>query len=462
MNRPNHDLITRHMKTIRLFFLVIAAAGPIFLQAQQNDTASYSFTLQQSVDYALQHNTSVQNATLDQVAANNKVKEVIGIGLPQISSTFQVQDYLDIPTSLIPGEFFGGPPGSYIPVKFGTKYNASLGFSASQIVFSGSWFLGVKASQIYQDLAQKNVDRTRIETQADVTKAYYTVMVNQEKKLLIDANLAKLKKTKDDTKALFDNGFVEKIDLDRITVAYNNLVTEADNIKRLLDLSLVLLKYQMGMDQSAKLSITGKIQDLSFTPATLASGKFDYNNRVEYQSMDLLLRGQKKLLQAERVGYFPTIALFGSLQAQAQRTKFDFFDTQQHWYPISVIGLQVSIPIFDGLQRHYRVQQSRVEVLKAENNLLMIQRTIDMQQAVAKVNLQNSAASLESQKANMELAQQVLDVAEKKYSAGTGTNLEIINAQTALKEAQTNYFNALYDAIIAKVEYDKSMGVFTK
>lgn len=450
------------MKTIRIFLLFLACSGPLFVQAQQTDTASYNFTLSQTVDYALQHNTDIQNATLDQVAASNKVKEVIGVGLPQVSSSFQVQDYLDIPTSLIPGEFFGGPAGTYIPVKFGTKYNATLGFSASQLVFSGSWFLGIKASQIYQDLAQKNTDRTRMETQADVTKAYYTVMVNQEKKKLVDANVEKIKKMKDDTKALLDNGFVEKIDYDRITVTYNNLVTEADNIKRLLDLSLVLLKYQMGMDQSAHLVVTDRIEDLSFVPAQIATGKFDYNNRVEYQSFDLMLRGQRKLLQAERVGYLPTIALFGSLQAQAQRSKFDFFDTQQHWYPISLVGLRVDIPIFDGLQRHYRVQQSRVEVLKAENNLLMIQRTIDMQQAVAKVTLENSAASLQSQKANMDLAQQVLDVAQKKYGAGTGTNLEVINAQTALKEAQTNYFNALYDAIVAKVDYDKSMGVFTK
>jgi outer membrane protein len=441
---------------------LVFVSGFVTLKAQQTDTASYSYSLQQCVDFALQHNTSMQNVLLDQVTASNKVKEVVGIGLPQINASGQVQDYLEIPTSLIPGEFFGGPPGTYIPVQFGTKYNASVSFSATQLLFNGSYFVGVKAAKLYQDLAQKNVDRTKIETSADVTKAYYTALVNNEKKKLLDANLERIKKLVDDTKVLYKNGFVEKLDVDRITVTYNNLTTEVANINRLLDLSLVLLKYQMGMDQSATLVLTDKIENITFTPEIPADGKFDYTKRVEFQLYDMQLRGQNLLLRSERLGYLPTLALFGTATAQAQRTKFDFFDTRKPWYPIVVVGLQVSMPIFDGLQRHYRVEQIKVGVLQAENNLLFIQRTIDMQRAVARVNLQNSSASLQSQKDNMALAQSVFDVAKIKYDKGVGTNLEVINAQTALKEAQTNYFNALYDAVIAKVEYDKSIGAFTK
>ncbi|CAN5287015.1 TolC family protein [soil metagenome] len=436
--------------------------GFLSLNAQQTDTSSYNYSLQQSVDFALQHNTNLQNAQLDMVAANNKVKEIVGSGLPQISASGQIQDFLQIPTSFIPGEFFGGPAGSYIPVKFGTKYNATVGFSATQLVYSGSYIVGLQASKLYQDLAGKNADRTKIETEADVTKAYYTVLVNNEKKKLLAANLENVQKLKEDTKAYYDNGFVEKLDLDRITVTYNNLATEVANINRLLDLSVVLLKYQMGMDQSANLSLTDKIENIVFTPEAIQDGKFDYNKRVEYQLYDMQLQGKNLSLRAERFGYTPTIALFGSMNAQASRTKFDIFKIGEPWYPIAVVGIQVNVPIFDGLQRHYRVSQAKVGILQAENNLVFMQRTIDMQRAVAKVNLQNSTASLESQKENMDLAESVFEVSKKKFNQGLGSNLEIINAQTALKEAQTNYFNALFDAVIAKVEYDKSNGVFTK
>lgn len=447
--------------TTRILFSIAILASYAQLNAQdKKDTATYNFTLKQSVDYALQHNTTVLNARLDELAATQKVKEVIGIGLPQIEGSFQVQNFLDIPTSLIPAEIFGGPPGAFIPVQFGTKYNATTAFSASQLVFSGSYILGVKASKVYQDLAQKNTARTNIETTAEVTKAYYTVMVNAERKKLLDANLARIAKLRDDTKALYENGFVEKLDFDRITVTYNNAATEVANVQRLLDLSLVLLKYQMGMDQSANLVILDKIADLQFQPEIELTNKFAYSNRVEYQLLELQLRGRQLQMRAERVGYLPTIAVFGSLQAQAFRQEFDFF-ARKRWFPITVVGLQVNLPIFDGGQRHYRIQQAKIGIAKAEKDLLFIQRTIDMQQTVARVTLQNAAATLAAQKANMELAQSVYDVTKKKYEQGVGSNIEVLNAETSLKEAQTNYFSALYDAVTAKVDYDKSMGNLT-
>ncbi len=457
------SILFRSLPDKRRFLLAfVLVSGFVTLKAQQTDTASYSYSLQQSVDFALQHNTAMQNVMLDQVSADYKVKEVIGAGLPQINGSAEVQNFLKIPTSLIPGEIFGGQPGTFIPVQFGTKYNATLGVSGSQLLFNGSYFVGVKAAKLYQELAQKNVDRTKIEATADVTKAYYTVLINNEQKKLLDANLERIKKLMDDTKVLFQNGFVEKLDVDRITVTYNNLTTEATNINRLLDLSLVLLKYQMGMDQSAKLTLTDKIENVAFTPTALDNSTFDYRNRVEFQLFEMQLRGQQLFLRSERFGYMPTLILFGSASTQAQRTKFDFFDRQQPWFPIVVVGLRLSVPIFDGLQRHYRVEQYKVGILQAENNLMMMQRTIDMQRAVAKVALQNSSASLASQKENMALAESVFDSSKKKYDAGVGSNLEVINAQTALKEAQTNYFSALYDAVIAKIDYDKASGAFTK
>lgn len=437
--------------------VLFALGGSLF--AQQQDTSSYTFSLKQSVDYALEHSTSVKASQYDQIQATEKTREVLGIALPQVSGTFQVQDFIEIPTSLIPAEVFGGPPGQFIPVQFGTQWNTSATFSASQLLFSGTWLYGLKGAQVYQSLAQKNVTRTRIETSSEVTKAYYTALVNQERKVLLSSNLERLKKIKDDTKALYDNGFVEKIDLDRITVTYNNLVTEVNNIQRLLDLSLVLLKYQMGMDQAAKLVLSDKLADVSFNPEFSQGGRFDYSTRIEYQLMEQNLAGQKLMWKAERIGYLPTIALFATASAQRQSNEFDIFG-RNRWFPMALIGLQVNMPIFDGLQRHHRIQFAKVGILKAENDLVMMQRTIDLQQAIARVTLQNTSATLSSQKGNMDLAQDVFNVAQKKYDQGVGSNLEIINAQTALKEAQTNYFNALYDAVIAKVDYDKAMGAF--
>ena len=434
-------------------------AGYGALLAQQADTSTYNFSLKQSVDYAKKNSTTVINAQYQQVQAKEKTQEVMGIALPQINGQFQVQDFVEIPTSLIPAEIFGGPPGQYIPVQFGTQYNTSATFSASQLLFSGTWLYGLKGAQVYQQLAQKQVERTQLEAASDVTKAYYTALVNQERKGLLSANVDRVKKIMDDTKALYDNGFVEKIDLDRITVTYNNLVTEVSNVERLFDLSLVLLKYQMGMDQAANLVLTDRFADISFEVPPTPTGPINYSNRVEYQIMQQNLIGRQLMFKAERIGYLPTIVFFATASAQLQSNEFDIF-ARRRWYPVGIIGVQVSMPIFDGLQRHNRVQSAQVGIQMAQNDLLMMKNTIDMQQAVAKVNLQNSASTLTAQKSNMDLAQDVFDAAQKKYEQGVGTNLEVVNAQTALKEAQTNYFNALYDAVIAKVDYEKAMGTF--
>jgi outer membrane protein len=462
-----HPPINYYMKTIRYALLSFAfLACFATLGAQQIDTGSYSYSLQQCVDFAKQHSVAVQNAVLDQQAASYKVKETTGAYLPQVNGSFSIQHFAEIPTTVVPGDgpppFGGGPPGSYLHFSLATSDNATLGFSGTQLLFSGSLLVALKASKTYEELAQINVDRSQIETAAEVTKAYYSVLVNDQKKKLLDANLDRLKKLVDDTKALNANGFAEKIDVDRITVAYNNLQTEATNINRLLDLSIVLLKYQMGMDQSAKLSLTDKIENLNFVAESPFSGKFDYTKRTEYQIANLNYTGQNLLMRSERMGYFPTVAIFGTMNTTASRSKPDYFKIGTPWYPMAVIGLQVNIPIFDGLQRHYRVEQAHVGMLKAQNNLVFMQQTIDMQQSVARVNLQNTAASLQSQKDNMTLAENVFTDAQKKYAQGVGSNLEVINAETSFKEAQTNYFNALYDAVIAKVEYDKSIGALTK
>lgn len=435
----------------------------IGVQAQQTTPQSSSFTLQQAIDYALTNQNSVRNAQLDELAATYKVREIVGIGLPQVSGSFQLQDFVELPTSLLPGEIFGGPPGSLIPVQFGTKYNATAGLSANQLVFSGSYFLGVKGAKVYQELAAKNTQRSRVETAAEVTKAYYTVLVNKERKARLEANVELIKKLKDDTKALFENGFVEKIDLDRVTLNYNTLTVELQNVQRLVDLGMVLLKYQMGMDQTADLSLTDDMSKINFTPQQPGALKVTYSNRIEYQLLDLQLRGSELSMRAERVGYLPTVAVFGSLQAQAQRNKFDFLDnTSQRWFPIGVIGLQVEVPIFDGFQRHYRVQQARVGMMKAQNDMRFIQQTIDLQVAVARTTLENSNATLEMQKSNMELAQSVYDISKKKYEQGLGSNLEVTSAQTALRDAQASYYDALYAAVVAKVDYDKAMGTLLK
>lgn len=443
---------------MKRLFILAGIGFHLLSYGQTPDTTAYAFSLKQAVDYALKNQNDVKNAAIDEQIAKDKVREITGMGLPQISGSFDVKDFLDLPTSFIPAEFFGGPPGTFAAIKFGTQYQASTGFDASQLLFSGDYFLGVKASKVFVELSTKQTQRTKIETTATVSKAYYTVLVNQERMDLLNANLDRLKKTLDDTKALLDNGFVEKIDYDRLTVAYNNLLVEKEKVEKLVNVGTLLLKYQMGMDIQAKLALTDKLADVSVAPPAASSAQFDYNNRVEYGLFDVQFKLAKLDLKRQRFAYLPNAVAYGSLSTSAQRNDFDIFSSQTPWYPTTLIGAKVTMPIFTGGQRHYKAEQAKLKLMQAENNMEFIKKSIDLELASTTTVLENATATLENQKKNIALAEDVERVAKIKYDQGVGSNLELITAETSLKEAQTNYYNALFDVLVAKIDFDKASG----
>ncbi|MFM6976902.1 MAG: TolC family protein [Sphingobacteriaceae bacterium] len=441
---------------IHLFFTFFSLlAFPALAQEPQLNT----FSLQQAIDYALIHQSAVQNAQIDEQIARNKVRETTGIGLPQISSSFSFQDFLKIPTSLIPGEIAGEPKGTFIPVQFGVKYQSSLGIEASQLLFDGSYLVGLQAAKTYKELSIRNSKRTKIETAVAVTKAYYSVLVSNEQLGLLDANLLRLKKSLNDTKAYYKNGFVEKIDVDRLTVLTNNLETERQNVVRLLDLNVKLLKFQMGMPVDAELRTSDRIDSFAMKPEVVLADSNAYVNRIEYG----LLSTQKRLneldLKRYKSQFLPSIAAFGNFSKSYQNNSFNAL--YDKGYPSSIVGLKVSLPLFTSGQRLYRVKNAKLEVLKSENTIQNLKNGIQFEISQAQTNYMNGLQSLENQKRNMELSQEVLRVSRVKYEQGVGSSLEVTSAETALKESQNNYINALYESLINKVNLDKALGKIT-
>lgn len=422
-------------------------------------SATHEFSLPQAIEYALKNQSAVINAQLDEQIAKNTVKQTTGIGLPQLSSSFNFQDFLKLPTSLLPGEFFGQPAGTQIPVQFGVKYQSSIGLEASQLIFDGSYLVGLQAAKTYKELSVKNSKRTKIETAVAVSKAYYSVLVSNEQLGLLDANLVRLKKSLHDTEAYYKNGFVEKVDVDRLRVLSNNLETERQNVVRLLDLNLNLLKFQMGMPIEAGLILTDKITPSTVQADFLVADSLAYQNRVEYS----LMQTQKKLnelnLKRYKSEFLPSIVAFGSTSGNYQNNSFSaLFDKQ---YPTTLVGLKVSLPLISGGQRIYKVKNARLEVLKSANDLRSLKNGLNLEIAQSKTSYLNGLQSLENQKRNMELSQEVLRISKVKYEQGVGSSLEVTAAETSLKESQNNYINALYESLLNKVNLDKALGKIT-
>ena len=454
----------------------IIALGIFFCNlcfGQTTDNTKNNFTLKQCVDYALQNQSSIKNATINEAIANAKVKEVTGMGLPQVKGTVQLSNNDPLRRMFLAGNsplvksFF--PPQTAqevaqekviaVPNFFQLPSSGDAGFSGSQLIFSASYIVGLQAAKTYKELSSKATQQTKIQVTEAVTKAYYLVLVNQERMKLLESNVARIDSLLKQIKAMYENGFVESIDADRMQVTYNNITTEKEKFDNLLLLSKMLLKYQMSMPLENELELSEKMNDFKVEDITPSVQKPNYSGRIEYSLMESQRKLQQLDLRSNKSVYFPSLAIFGSVGTFSQSPKFDYFSSTNLWYGYGMYGMTLTIPVFDGFQSSYKIKQSKLNLKKTENDFANLERAIDLQIKSSEINLKNSLRSLESQSKNIQLAKEVARVTKIKYQEGVGTSLELTTAETALLEAQTNYFNALYDALVAKVDYEKANGI---
>jgi outer membrane protein len=454
------------MKQFKTYTLIFALTMFLYTSNAQEANKT-SFSLQESIDYSLKHSPNYLNAELDLKSADYRRKEITGLGLPQINGSIDIKDYLELPTSLLPLAAFNpsAPPDAYQALKFGTKFNTTAGVSASQLIFNSDYIFGLKASKEFMNLSKINVTRSKAELVAQVSKAYYTAVISKERLKLLDVNIVRLKKAFDDTKAANQQGFVELIDVERLEVQYNNLITEKDKAEKLIGLSQSMLKFQMGYNISEPLSITDSL-NVNNEFQEINTLKIDVTQRPDYQ----LLQAQQTLYDIDvkrlKWGYMPTLAAYGSYQYNTQRNEFGFgvdkTNATKQWYKIALIGVTLNLNIFDGMQRHNKIQQSRITSLKNQNMLRNLQLGSELEASAAAISYNNAYLNVGVQKRNMELAQHVYDVAQKKSVNGVGSNIEVVIAETTLKEAQTNYLNAVYDMVVSKIDYQKATGTLVK
>lgn len=426
-----------------------------------------TMTVQEAVQYAMIHSPTIQNAQLDVDMARAKVKEVKAAGLPQISGSATVMHYPQIQAFVLENQanspFFNPNLPVDAPVAFGLQLANSLTgtISGTQLLFNGSYLVGLKASKTYTELSAKQLKQAKIALSEQVMKAYYTIVVNAEKSKLFNLNISRLDSTHKETQALFKNGFVEKIDLDRLEVSLNNLKAEKEKTERLLRLATLALKLQMGMPVKDSLQLATTLESIQMEAVTPANTVIDYTRRIEYSS----LQTQKALVNLEqrniKAGYMPSLVLLGTLGVNSAASKFENlgnFSEKNRYVPYSYVGASLSLPIFDGFEKNYKYYQAKQSEKKVNNGLKQLENAIDFELSQSNISLENARTNLRIQDRNLKLATEVVRVSKVKYRQGVGSNLEVTNAESDLKEAQTNYYTALYDLVIAKIDLDKAQG----
>ncbi len=469
----------------RKAWLIAMALLPVTVMAQgqagQNDEAKpthHDFSIRQAIDYAKKNNVQVKNALLDVKYQEQVNREVTSNAYPHINASLGTTYNPNVATQVIPNfispatyqvlvdegvkDGNGNPitmPNDFgfIAAQFGTKYSATAGISLSQILFDGQVFVGLQARKTTLDFQKKNVETTEEVIKTNIYKVYYQLVVSKTQIELIDANIALLEKLLKDTRIIYENGFAEKLDVDKVTVQLTNLQTEKRRVLNTVSNGYYGLKVLIGMPVGEELVLTDTLNEQQIKEGILENSNYSYGDRKEYQYAQLGKKLNEYNIRRYQLSQVPTVTLNGQYAKNAQRDKWNFFG-KGDWYSISSVNLNISIPIFNGFYTKSKIQQAKIDLQKTENRINDLKLSIDNEVATAKNNFSSAVASMDFQKKNMELAESVYQQTKKKYEAGTGSQTEINTAQTDLKTAQTEYITALYNAIIAKVDFMKATG----
>ncbi|MBT1711616.1 TolC family protein [Fulvivirgaceae bacterium PWU5] len=462
--------------------LLLTLVIPLCVRAQ-TDTTSATMSLDDCIRYAMENTVEVRNARIDAQISEAKVKETVGLGLPQVDGTVQLthnpklprfySQYVEdqpsiIDLSTVPG-IRNGDVVAFQNV-FQLPSAGDAGIKINQLLFSSSYLVGLKAASTYKELSYKTEEQTQIDVIEKVTKAYYAVLVNNERIALFDNNIGRVDSLLRSTSAMNKNGFSEEIDVDRIRVQLNNLKTERLKFVNSQALGLLLLKFQMNYPMDQPLQVSGTLQTLAVDDALFNEYQqgWDPKNRIEYKLLDTQRRLQELDIKNKYSTSLPTLSAFANLGYSTQSPNISgLFKTESNipstdefgpdkWYPYSMIGLTLNIPLFSGLQRNYQLQQAKLSLVKIQNNYNSLKQSIDLSIQQNTTTYKNAVETLKSQQENMTLASKVARVTKIKYEQGVGSNIEVTDAESALREAQVNYYNALYDAIVSKVDLDKA------
>lgn len=418
-----------------------------------------ALTLEESIQFALENNLGIKNAILDIKASKATVGETTAQGLPQISANVDVNKSLIVPSQPFPAIFFNpeAPSDEFIAVQFSPEVSANMAVTVNQMIFNGSYFVGLQAARTYKQLAEFEKVKTEYDVIENVKKAYFSVLVSREREELVQANLSRMDTLLRETQSMFEAGFSEKIDVSRIKVQFNNIKTELEKARSATKISLELLKLQMGLPFNQPIELAEDISGLekSFEEDILQETGM---RRIELDQLQTQLDLAHLDLKNNKAQYLPR------LDANLNYSKMGFGSSlkqvfSSEWFPGSVLGVSLQVPIFDGLSKSYKIQQNRVQIHQFENQLVNQEQRIASEKFEARTNLRNSLSALEVQLENRELAMEVFRTTKIKYQEGVGSNLEVVEADAALKEAETNYYSALYDALIARVDLEKALGV---
>jgi len=450
----------------------------VFAHIAYAQDTTYAMTVKEAVEYATKNSYQVKNALIGIDLQRQQNREITAAAYPQLNGSASTTYYPNVAVQSFPNFIAAAAYGvliqegvktgtgdpivapsdfGFVEAQFGTKYTANAGLDLSQLLFDGQVFVGLQARKTAMQFANKTADVTKEQIKANVYKIYYQLLAGKQQIGTIDANISRFDKLLSDTREIFKNGFAEKLDISKAEVSLTNLRTEKIKIENRIQTATIGLKMLMGMPIQANLILKDSLPENIFNEEILDT-QFKYSERVEHEQLELNRKLNEYNIKRYRLSYLPTVSLSSSYYQLAQRNKFNFFKSGEPWFPSSSVALKISVPIFDGFAKAARLQTAKLQLEQTNNNLKNLELSIDREISETRINLRSAVATMEYQKKNMSLAEEVYNQTKLKYEQGLGSNLEITNSQAELTAAQNNYYAALYDAIVARIDFLRATG----
>ncbi len=437
---------------IHLFILFLLTLGTSFAQESEE------MTLQDAIDYALENSIDMRLAAIDIADAEEQIVERRSIGIPQVAAGVDYQYFIQVPASVVDLSNFDPtlPEGTFEKLQFGLKNNLTASITANALIFDASYLTGLRAARAYRDYVQRDRERVIYEVKNKVIESYLPALILEESKKTLLKNIDNLGKLLEETKAIYNEGFAEQLDVDRLELSLSNLRTEVENLDRQKEIIYNVLKFQMGYPINDPIKAVDNIEAL-FEPAseTELSGNVDYAQRPEIKVLELGIRLNELNVELNKSGYLPSLGAFATYQQSAQGN--NLFDNPI-WVPSSIVGLQLNVPIFDGFNKRAKINRAKLDLEVAQKQKEQLERSISLEVANARTNYINALERAQSQQKNVELAERIYNTTQIKYKEGVGSSVEVTQAEQGLYETQQNYTQARYDLLVAKMALEKALG----
>ena len=446
--------------------LLLISAGSIAAQD------SLQFSLAEAKEYAVKNSYVIRNSSIDVESAQKKVWETIASGLPQVSGSASYTDNITagktpFPVAIIPKEYWpdlGIPDdassNSTYPISFAEKYNSDFGIKVEQLIFDGSYIVGISSAKIYLQLSNQTNEKTEIEIHHAVEQAYYASLIARQNLNVMQETLANNQKQQADTKAMYENGFVEEQDVDQMKLIVQKSENEILKAEREIRVSEMVLKYSIGMDVTLPIKLTDKLESF-LDPLLLGkedSSFFDYSTHIDYRILDTQRQGNHKLLQLEKSAYLPRISAFYNWNKTAYGDSWNLYKSNVDWFPSSIVGLNITVPIFSAGMRMAKVKQAHFDLEKSENDQKQAEQTLQKDYLTAIADLKSAVDQLKNTADNKNLALRIYEKTKIKYNNGIVSSSELATAESQFITAQASWVSSVMQLFTSKINLDKAIG----